>query len=209
MAAQALPRAFNIPAQPLATALVAYSRTTGIQVLYDSRLRSNRRSSPVVGSFTPDVALQTLLVGTGLLANYTPSGDVVLHQPAAPGSDIAEPPLPDGPVLTLGTLQVQGAPQIGPVTQDDAEGRLYAGVLERDIRQALRQNPRSAGGNYRVLVKLWLARSGTVQRFMLMHSTGDEQRDDAIAQSLRGLTISQPPPASLPQPVGIVLTPGF
>lgn len=62
---------FNIPAQPLDSALSAFGRATGIQIIYDSAITAALRSSPVRGSFTPSEALSRLLAPTGLAPRFT------------------------------------------------------------------------------------------------------------------------------------------
>jgi hypothetical protein len=62
--------AFNIPSQPLGAALEVYARVSSREVLYDGALSEGRRSSLVDGVYTPEVALQILLAGTGLWADF-------------------------------------------------------------------------------------------------------------------------------------------
>ena len=61
---------FDIGGQPLVSALDAYSAATGLQVVYDATLAGGRRAQAVKGSMAPDMALQLLLEGTGLVAVY-------------------------------------------------------------------------------------------------------------------------------------------
>lgn len=69
---------FDIPSQPLASALERYGDATGREVLYDSNLAIGRRSTAVAGPMTPEVALYTLLDGTGLAARFMADGTFVL-----------------------------------------------------------------------------------------------------------------------------------
>ncbi len=62
---------FNIPAQPLDSALAAYAAATGVQVIYDSRITSGLQSPGVSGSMAPEEALRRLVGGTGLLTRFT------------------------------------------------------------------------------------------------------------------------------------------
>ena len=63
--------AFDIPAQPLASALEAYSAATGVEIFYDAVLAAGHRSASVKGSFLPARALETLLLGTGYVPRST------------------------------------------------------------------------------------------------------------------------------------------
>lgn len=62
---------FDIPAQPLDSALSAFGRATGVQLLYDSAITATRRSAPVRGAFSPPEALSRMLASTGLSPRFT------------------------------------------------------------------------------------------------------------------------------------------
>lgn len=57
---------FAIPAGPVAPALTAFSRASGVQVLADPVLLRGLRTRGVQGRLTPERALKLLLAGTGL-----------------------------------------------------------------------------------------------------------------------------------------------
>lgn len=82
---------FDIPAQPLATALAAFSGATGIAVIADATLIVNLKSAPLKGTLAPDQALLTLLDGTGLSYRQTADNAVTLERSAADstGGDLA------------------------------------------------------------------------------------------------------------------------
>ncbi len=77
---------FDIPAQPLGSALAAFSDTTGIQFFFDSTMAAGRRSSPVSGSMSADAALARLLTGTGLTYRHTNASTVTLAPVPQPQS---------------------------------------------------------------------------------------------------------------------------
>src|SRR5262249_44269590 len=70
--------AFDIPSQPLESALEQYGDVTGWEVLYNSNLAAARRSSAVRGTFAPDAALKILLKGTSLTARHTSDVSIML-----------------------------------------------------------------------------------------------------------------------------------
>lgn len=72
------PMAFDIPAQPLASALYRYGDATGREVLYNAVLTKGRRSAAVKGFFTPEAALRNLLEGTGLTARFMADRSFIL-----------------------------------------------------------------------------------------------------------------------------------
>jgi hypothetical protein len=201
-AAARTPVAFNIPPQPLSSALEAYSETSGVQVLYDSRLASGRRSPGVEGVLAPELALKTLLTGTDLVVRYTAANDVVLlpasEDSAASGSFAA--PV-DAPVLALDTLHVDGSTKLG----DGADYRAYASIVQADIQAFLRRREDTRSGSYNIGLRLWLDHTGAILRSEVFRSTGNERHDAAIARALRDVTISKPPPSQMPQPVSVMI----
>ena len=69
---------FNVPAQPLADALRAYSRQAGVRVQLDVSAAAGLRSRAVYGAHTPPEALRILLAGTGLAAQFADGGETAL-----------------------------------------------------------------------------------------------------------------------------------
>jgi TonB C terminal len=196
------PVAFDIPPQPLSSALEAYSETSGVQVLYDSRLASGRRSAGVEGVLVPELALKSLLAGTDLVVRYTAANDVVLLPASAESAvsgSVASPV--DAPVLALDTLHVDGSTRLG----EAPDYRAYAGIVQADIQAFLRRRDDTRSGSYNIGLRLWLDQSGAVRRSEVFRSTGNEHRDAAIARALRDVTISKPPPQQMPQPVSVMI----
>ena len=78
----------------------------------------------------------------------------------------------------------------------------YTGMLKDAILERLTDDERVRKGNYSVLVRVWVATDGRVERVKLAQSTGDRARDTAIEESLSALTrIREAPPLEMPQPV--------
>lgn len=194
------PIAFNIPRQSLAGALQAYGQTTGIQVLYESNSAVGRTSVAVEGKFTADAALNLLLTETELKVRYIRPDAITLALPSAEGVNYAPPAIPlASSSLSLGTLRVRGA-------SDDTAGlQDFSQRLQMDIQNALRKNPRTRDGSYRAVLDLWIDPARMIERTELFRSTGDRDRDAAVAAALRGVTVSRPTPANTPQPVRVVI----
>lgn len=77
--------AYDIPAQPLAEALIAFGRQSGMQVTAEAALTDGVKSSAVSGVMPWRQALAALLSGTGL--SYTKNGSMIsLHGAAADGT---------------------------------------------------------------------------------------------------------------------------
>lgn len=99
-AAEERRQAFDIAAQDVASALNAWSRQTGIQVLFPYRALAGRRSVAVRGTYTPSEALALLIKGQPVtIASRTadtvalaePQGDVRGDGDAAAGGEVPNP----------------------------------------------------------------------------------------------------------------------
>jgi hypothetical protein len=192
------PLAFHIPSQPLAAALQAYGQRTGVQVLYESNSAVGRTSVAVEGDFAPDAALSLLLAGTGLRVRYTRPDAITLAPQHTESAVPLSNPL-EGADLYLGTLRISGS------RDGDETARLneYSERVQMDIQNALRKNAKTRDGSYRAVLDLWIDPERVIERTELFRSTGDRERDAAIATTLRGVMISRPAPPNAPQPVRV------
>lgn len=111
-------RAYDIPAQPLPSALTAFGRQSGLQVSVPAALAQGRVSAPVAGRLSSSEAISRLLAGTGL--TYRLTGAVVTLQ-AAPTAEGA---------IQLGALRVQGE------TDGDGGGASGLALADDDGAQA-------------------------------------------------------------------------
>jgi iron complex outermembrane receptor protein len=83
---------FNIPAQPLTSALAGFTDVTGIQFFFGSGIARDIRSPGASGTLTPEEALRRLLAGTGLTHRFTNANTVTLERLADSGSGALELP---------------------------------------------------------------------------------------------------------------------
>ncbi|MGY3446466.1 MULTISPECIES: TonB C-terminal domain-containing protein [unclassified Bradyrhizobium] len=179
---------FDIPSQPLTSALESYGATSRREVLYDARLATGRLSGEVRGVFAPSEALQILLDGTGLVGRLTSENAVVI----VPSSPVGgQPATPDG-----------AAPKGDPIMR----ARYYAVVQER-VRDAFCRDTMLRPGRYRIAVQFWLAPTGAVQQTRLLSRSGDARVDSAIQATLRGLKMREVPPPGIAQPLTMVVVP--
>lgn len=79
--------------------------------------------------------------------------------------------------------------------------RWYAGVLQRELQSLLSSNADARGEKYAVVVKIWMAGDGRVERFELLDSTGNDDSDAALRKTLTRLHMKDSPPEDMPQPV--------
>jgi outer membrane receptor protein involved in Fe transport len=75
--------AFDIPAQPLADALLAFSQQAAVEVLFSYDDMHDARSNAIRGSYEPDAALDLLLRDTGFAARRRSRGQFVIAATAA------------------------------------------------------------------------------------------------------------------------------
>lgn len=101
---------FDIPRQPLATALRQFADQSGMQLAYASADLQGLTSPGVRGSMPAAEALARLLAGTGATWRLTAANTVSIQRPApAPAADAAA-----GGGLVLDPIVVQGGGFFGP-----------------------------------------------------------------------------------------------
>lgn len=171
---------FDIPAQPLDSALKAYSIATGIEVFYNAALVELRMSQNVVGGFTPTLALQKLLEKTEFTPQLTPDGalTIVLQQAARRSAD-----------------------------EIVAQRRRYEGYLaamQAEISTALCAAPVGVAGSEDILLRIWLTANGGIARAEIFDKPASQA--DRIA-TLVGRANAGAPPAGMPQPVTLAIFP--
>lgn len=106
----------DIPRQPLSAALQAFSRRTGIQVVYTASIDAGIISPGISGDFDVMTALSRLLSGTGVTFRQSGKGAVVLAKASAS--------IPLGPVRVGGIVVHQDptGPGVGYVAENTMAG---------------------------------------------------------------------------------------
>ncbi len=143
--------------------------------------------------------------------------------------EIKEPPKQEAPPEPSEVLKMEGAAGDGPspfsagaVTSDYKGGDVgtkiggkkgmaayawYTGQIKGRIEEALAAEKGLSTAQYRLVVHLWLARDGRVERAELQGSSGDQATDDLIRKALAGMgSIAEAPPEDMPQPVKLRVT---
>jgi len=185
------PIEFDVPSQPLASALDAYIAATGFVVVYNGNLTTGQLSHAVTGRLMPKVALSLLLEDSGLVAEYTTSNAFVVL-PAPEQAGVEKKPL----AIALAALSQQGAIE-----------RRYSGLVQERVNSALCARRETEPGSYRAAISFWVGSSGQVTRLKLLSSTGDQQRDAAIVDIAGRAAIGEPPPPRMTQPFTMVVLP--
>ncbi|MBD9570768.1 TonB-dependent receptor [Ensifer sp. ENS08] len=118
-------RSFDIPSQPLSTALNAFGRQSGLQVTLAASTSQGLRSATVSGTMTADQALARLLSGTGI--SYRISGGTALVGSAVSAGGSA-------------AVAADGATVLDPISAFGA-GPLGAGEIVISSEDLKRKNP--------------------------------------------------------------------
>lgn len=170
---------FDIPAQPLAAALKHYASVTRQPTLFRSEIVEGRMSAAVRGQYSPEAALRLLLDGSGLTVEKVDSAQ--------------------------GAFVLKSINRLVVAPQTSLAG--YPSQLQARVWEALCNDPITAPGEYRSLLRFQVDAAGQVQRPRLLGSTGDSHRDAAMLATLRRLRMDGPPPSEMPQPVTMLIVP--
>lgn len=187
--------AFDIPAQSLDAALALYFRMTGVQLLYDSGITSQRRSSPVRGNFTPREALRRMLAGSGLVANYTRSDAVVIAVADMPKEG-------ESSLIPLGRVVIR---EPAPVRRVSPLERLaFYKLLETAIRERLATDRRTARLAFNAIVAVQVDENGIMSEVRVERGSGSAATDRLLTVVLTGAP-GPIPPEPLAQPLRIAV----
>lgn len=186
--------AFDIPAQPLDSALAQYFQASGVQLLYDSSLTQGRRSAPVRGRYAPREALRQLLTETGLIVRYSRANAAIITTSSATSSE--------GPLIPLGRVVVRE--RMGTAMLSPAERLAYYNQLETELQTYLRGDRRTGRLVFGILVELRVNDDGKLSDVRLDRGSGNRRVDLTVIDTLRSAIVS-PPPDRLDQPLRIAL----
>jgi outer-membrane receptor for ferric coprogen and ferric-rhodotorulic acid len=127
---------FDIPAQPLASAINQFIRSTGWEVGFNSPTVVGKQSSAVKGSMPPAQALRALLAGTSLNAQISGSSTAALIASVDAGGTSSG----DGSTV-LETITVQGK---GATTEGTGSYTSGEASTSNRLGLSLRETPQSA-----------------------------------------------------------------
>lgn len=184
---------FDIPAQPLDTALAKYFQATGVQLLYDSRLTASRRSTAVRGRYSPRGALRQLLSGTGFVVRYTNANSAIITVPEEHDST---------PLIPLGRVVVRE--RIGPARLTPVEILAYYQAIEGELREQLGADRRTSRLAFNLLVQLRISETGTLSDIVVARGSARQNVDRAVVDVLRDARVTPPSPL-LEQPLRLSL----
>jgi hypothetical protein len=171
---------FDIPRQVLADALYAYSSATGIEVLVSQQMIAQLRSAAILGMFTPEEALHSMLAGTGLAPRYTGANAFTLV-----------------PTASAAASEAFTTPRYSE----------YSAALQAALTSVLCRFRQTWPLDYRLAVRLWVAPSGTVQYVKFLNTTGDARRDAVLEALFRRVVVGEAPSSDLSQPTTVLILP--
>lgn len=92
-------------------------------------------------------------------------------------------------------------------TTGGAQQGMYAGRLQRHLQDQLSRNRKLKESDYRVTVRVWLRRDGSVEKAELAQSTGNSALDELLQEALLQVgPMRDAPPENMPQPIKIRVT---
>lgn len=95
----------------------------------------------------------------------------------------------------------------GNIGSTGAMRGMYAGRLQRHLQEQLSRNRKLKESDYRVTVRVWLRRDGSVEKADLAQSTGNASVDELLREALLQVTaMREAPPENMPQPIRIRVT---
>lgn len=182
------------------------------------------------------LALGVVLIVKDMMQKTPPSKPrvqmVTLFVPPPP--KIEQPPEPEIPKQEVKMQEIEQTPEAPPPGSDlgvDADGNgsdnfglkarkggrglldggpfgWYAARLDADIQDHIAADKKlRRQGRYSVLLRLWIARDGRIQRVEVARTSGNRDLDGALRTALAQMQrVSEPPPNEMPQPVQLQIT---
>lgn len=88
-----------------------------------------------------------------------------------------------------------------------AQQSVYASRLQRHLQEELNRNRKLRESDYRVTLRVWLRKDGSVERAELAQSTGTPTLDQMLRETLLQVSaMREAPPDNMPQPIRIRVT---
>jgi protein TonB len=95
----------------------------------------------------------------------------------------------------------------GEATVNRAQFAWFTGMVQAFLQEQLQKNDKLRHADYRVVMRVWFARDGKLERYELVGSSGNEEIDRSLTLALSELPrMRQTPPADLPQPIKLRVT---
>ncbi|NIJ39307.1 hypothetical protein FHR22_004054 [Sphingopyxis panaciterrae] len=175
--------------QPLADALRQFGKRNGYDVIVAEELIAGKRAGPVHNARTAYDALMQMLEGSGLVPRFTRPDAIILESAARQAP----------PDMSLEEIDVLTS----AFRASNDEYRWYGEKLLRASLSLLRRSSELGTRPYDFTLYVWLSADG---RITALDGFGAGSNDEALIiarKLLDGMTVGSPPPANMPQPVGL------
>ncbi|WP_447756632.1 STN domain-containing protein [Sphingopyxis fribergensis] len=175
--------------QPLADALRQFGKRNGYDLIVAEELVEGKRSGPVRKARTAYDALMQMLEGSGLVPRFTRPDAIILESAARQAP----------PDMSLEEIDVLTS----AFRASNDEYRWYGEKLLGASLALLRRSSELGTRSYDFTLYVWLSADG---RITGLDGFGAGQNDEALGLArklLDGMTVGSPPPANMPQPVGL------
>lgn len=123
-------------------------------------------------------------------ADKPPPGPLALDAKGGPGSD----------AFGLGG-RPGGADLIGSGEGGGTPWGHYATLMQNEIEKRLHDDEELDFGKFRVTLRLWVAATGKVERFEVLHSAGDAETIERVGKVITTITFSEAPSPEMPTPI--------
>ncbi len=172
---------FDLPGQPLASALNAVGAKTGLELFYDTNLVANYSTRALRGSLTASEALSALLAGSDLTARSVAAGAVTI-----------------APLRTLPSVPER---QTWP---DRSRHAAYFAMIQNSVARAFCQQGGRAALQRSVL-RFTITGSGAIEGLQMLVPAGRPEPNPSMVHALRRVTLDEAPPPDLPQPLMMLI----
>lgn len=175
--------------QPLADALRQFGKRNGYDVVVAEELIEGKRAGSVRKARTAYDALMQMLDGSGLVPRFTRPDAIILESATR-----QEPP-------DMSLEEIEVLTTAFRVNND--EYRWYGEKLLGASLALLRRSSELGARSYDFTLYVWLSPDGRISG---LDGFGAGSNDEALRVArklLDGMTVGSPPPANMPQPVGL------
>jgi protein TonB len=90
----------------------------------------------------------------------------------------------------------------GAITVNRAQFAWFTGLVQNQLQEQFQKNDKLRAADYRVVVRVWFAQNGRIDRYELVGSTGNSDIDKNLKLAMDDMPpLKQAPPEDMPQPV--------
>lgn len=175
--------------QPLADALRQFGKRNGYDVIVAEELVEGKRAGAVHKARTAYDALMQMLEGSGLVPRFTRPDALILELASRQ----------EAPDMSLDEIDVLTS----AFRASNDEYRWYGEKLLGASLALLRRSSELGARSYDFTLYVWLSTDGRIVGLDGFGAGSNEEALSTARRLLDGMTVGSPPPANMPQPVGL------